>query len=107
MTRQPIQVEKPAAKLNLIFCSKTRPVMFDYYEGAWHAGPLRPGDEAAVFGYNESAYLFYYAACHGYFTDDPVSKAMAIKLGYRFAESPLKDGALPDLGNLQPLDILK
>jgi hypothetical protein len=105
--RAPISVEKPAAKLNMIFCSKTKPVIFDYFDGAWHAGALRPGDESAVFGFNESAYIFYYAACHGYVTDDPVSKTKALSLGYRFAESPLNGGNLPDLGKLQPLDAVK
>lgn len=103
----PISVEKPETKLNMIFCSKTQPMIFDYYDGKWHAGALRPGDESAVFGYNESAYLFYYAACHGTVTDDPVSKAAAAKFGYRFAQSPLNGGKLPDLGDLQPLDVVK
>jgi hypothetical protein len=105
--RPPVQVEKPEIKLNMVFCSKTKPVIFDYYDGAWHAGALRPGDESAVFGYNESAYYFYYAACHRYVTGDPVSKTAAAKFGYRFAQSPLNGGNLPDLGKLQPLDIVK
>jgi hypothetical protein len=105
--RPPISVEKPTAKLNMIFCSKTKPVMFDYYDEGWHAGALRPGDESAVFGFNESAYIFYYAACHGYVTDDPVSKTKAKRFGYSFAQSPLDGGNLPDLGKLQPFDVVK
>ncbi len=59
-----------------------------------------------MFGYNESAYQFYFAACHRYITRDPISKSMAEKLGYRFAGSDVPDGF--DQGeSANPVDILK
>jgi hypothetical protein len=108
----PISVEKKEPSITAVFCSKTKPTIFDYVPDpttklpSWISSPLRPGDENAVFGYNESAYQFYYAACHRYITHDPVSKPMADRLGYHFAGTDLPN----DFGqsqNANPVDVLK
>ena len=108
----PVSVEKKEPSITTVFCSKTKPTVFDYVPDpttkvpSWISSPLRPGDENAVFGYNESAYQFYYAACHRYITHDPVSKSMADRLGYHFAGTDLPN----DFGqsqNANPVDVLK
>jgi hypothetical protein len=103
--RPPISVGSKTSQISMVFCSKTDPAVLDYYEKGWHAGDLRPGDESSVLGFNESAYQFYYAACHHFITKDPVSKAMALKLGYTFANHP-GNGNLPD-DKRQPIDFIK
>jgi hypothetical protein len=104
--RPPVRVNPQKARLNVIYCSKARPTMFDYFEDKWHAAGLRPGDETAVFGFNESAYQFYFAACHHFITKDPISKTMAQKLGYTFAKRA-SDGDNVSDGGRQPMDMLK
>lgn len=104
--RRPVSIEPKTGQVSMVFCSKTDPVIFDYYDNGWHAADLRPGDESAVFGFNESGYQFYYAACHHFITKDPVSKAMALKLGYAFAQHPLGGAPLPD-DKRQPIDFMK
>jgi hypothetical protein len=106
--RPPISVSKQSSGISMAFCSKTKPVLFSFFDNKWNSTQLRPGDEAAVYGATESAYQYYYAACHHFITHDPVSKAMALKLGYEFAkESAKNDDQADGETNVQPLDVLK
>jgi hypothetical protein len=106
--RPPISVSKQSPGISMAFCSKTKPVLFSFFDNKWNSTQLRPGDEAAVYGATESAYQYYYAACHHFITHDPVSKAMALKLGYEFAkESAKNDDQADSETNVQPLDLLK
>ena len=105
--RPPVSVGEKTPELSMVFCSKVRPVSFYYGEGKWHSADLRPGDESAVFGYNESAYQFYYAACHHFITRDPVSKAMATRLGYQFAKHPSEENVADSDDKRQPMDMLR
>jgi hypothetical protein len=103
---KPINVSKPDSRLSLVFCSKTDPSEFYLVDGKWLETPIRPGDDQAIFGANESSYMFYYAACHNHITKDPLLPAgLARKLGYDlhggFPDSP---AGAPDR---QPLDMLK
>ena len=67
----------------MVFCSKTRPYMFSFYNGEWLATPLRPGDDQAMSGFNESAYQNYWASCHHFFpTNEALIAKMAPRLGY-------------------------
>ncbi len=102
--RPPVSVSKQAPFIDMVFCSKTKPIDFVFYDGKWNAVQLRPGDPDAVFGYNESAYQFYWAACHNHITRDPYETALAKKLGYNFS------GGFGDAGSgaeLQPFDVLR
>ncbi|HUB63043.1 MAG TPA: hypothetical protein VL996_01095 [Methylocella sp.] len=105
--RPPVSVGKQSSEISMVFCSKTKPVVFNYYDDKWNSVDLRPGDENSVFGATESAYQFYFAACHHFITHDPVSKNMALKLGYPFANEPAKIDAVPSEENRQPLDMVK
>ena len=69
--RPPVSISKPAPFIDMVFCSKAKPIFFGFYDGKWNAEQLRPGDPDAVFGYNESTYQFYWAACHNHTTRDP------------------------------------
>jgi len=71
--RPPIKIGKPETDVSFVFCSKTKPVAFFFEDGAmkttadrWTSFPLRPGDDNAVNGVNESVYMFYWAACHNF-----------------------------------------
>ena len=102
--RPPISVSKSERFIDMVFCSKTKPTFFGFYDGKWNAEQLRPGDQDAVFGYNESTYQFYWAACHNHITRDPYETALAKKLGYNFS------GGIGDADRntkLQPLDVLR
>lgn len=71
--------------------------------------PLRPGDENSIFGFNESAYQFYFAACHNHIMRDPyatASIALAKKLGYNFGKSDTSNPASSE-EEVNPLDLLK
>ncbi len=89
----------------MVFCSKTKPIFFGFYDGKWNAQQLRPGDPDAVFGSVESTYQFYWAACHNHITRDPYeTTALAKTLGYNFS------GGFRDADNnneLQPFDVLR
>jgi hypothetical protein len=104
--RKPISVSKPETMISLVFCSKTDPIVYDFFDGKWQGVRLRPGDADAVFGANESSYTFYYAACHNFITKDANLPAeLAKKLGYNL------HGGFPDGSNdeadPQPLDMIK
>lgn len=79
-------------RVSMVFCSKTHPTTFGYYDGKWIAAGLQPGNEKAEFGYNESAYDEYFAVCHNAIINgDP--KLLARRLGYQFATHDI-DGDL-------------
>lgn len=46
------------------FCSLTRPALLNRDGDRWAVAMLSPNDADGVFGYNETAYTFYFAACH-------------------------------------------
>lgn len=100
----PVSVGKPAPFIDMIFCSKTKPMFFGFYDRKWNAEKLRPGDSDAVFGYNESTYQFYWAACHNHTTHDPYETALAKKLGYNFSGG---FGDADSSSELQPFDVLR
>jgi hypothetical protein len=102
--RPPVSISKQAPFIDMVFCSKAKPIFFGFYDGIWNAEQLRPGDHDAVFGYNESTYQFYWAACHNHTTHDPYETALARKLGYNFS------GGFGDTDRnieLQPFDVLR
>lgn len=105
--RPPKSVSPRRTGISMVFCSKTAPVTFDFYEGQWASTELRPGDESAVSGATETSYQFYFAACHHYITKDPFSKAMARRLGYKFAAEPGKEDTPSDAGPKEPMDVLR
>jgi hypothetical protein len=106
--RAPITTGKPSISVSFVFCSKTRPLQFFFSEGKWDANSLRPGDEAAVSGAEEFAYVLYWAECHELITKDPVSAALATRLGYRFKDQPANGGnASGATSALQPMDVLR
>ncbi|RWN11438.1 MAG: DUF1311 domain-containing protein [Mesorhizobium sp.] len=87
------------------FCSLTRPAtMFhDNDESNWVVSTLSPNDPGGIFGYNESAYTEYFAACHDIEISDVygqmVSKAK--RLGYRIDAEAVKQERLS-----RPIDYL-
>jgi hypothetical protein len=102
--RPPVNVSKQEHIIDMVFCSKTKPMFFGFYGGKWSGEQLRPGDPDAVFGYNESTYQFYWAACHNHITRDPYETALAKKLGYNFSGG-FRD---KDSGSeLEPFDVLR
>jgi hypothetical protein len=105
--RAPVKTGKPSITVSFVFCSKTRPLQFFFSEGKWEANSLRPGDEAAVSGAEEFAYVLYWAECHDLITKDPVSAALATRLGYRFKDQPAKDDNASAASVLQPMDVLR
>ena len=103
--RPPISVSKPEQFIDMVFCSKTKPIFFGFYDGKWNAEQLRPGDPDAVFGAVESTYQFYWAACHNHITRDPYkTTALAKKLGYNFSGG---FGDADHNNELQPFDVLR
>jgi hypothetical protein len=108
--RPPISTTKPSALMQMVYCSKSRPITFYYYENAWQWAPLRPGDQDAIFGAIESALQLYLAACHRFIVRDLYEsrvQATIKRLGYHFSENDSwgKDG---DAGSgIHPLDMLK
>ncbi|MES0094590.1 lysozyme inhibitor LprI family protein [Mesorhizobium sp. M0030] len=87
------------------FCSLTRPatLFHDSTEKNWVVSTLSPSDQGGIFGYNESSYTEYFAACHDIEITDVygqmVSKAK--RLGYRVDAEAVKQERLPD-----PMDYL-
>ena len=102
-SQPPISVSKQEPRKAFVYCSKTRPTVFDLFEGKWSSTPLRPGDDGAVFGFNESAYIWYFAACHDAIVHEPNRNHLAERLGYRFKHS---DGGA-EQGTKAPRDMLK
>jgi hypothetical protein len=104
--RKPVRVSKPENRISIVFCSRTDPVNFDFFDGKWNETPLRPGDDDAVFGANESSYTFYLAACHNYITKDANLPAdLATKFGYDF-HGGFPNSTVGGTGR-QPADMLK
>ncbi len=99
----PIHVSKQEPGTSTVYCSKTRPTVFDRDGGKWVSTPLRPGDDGAVFGFNESAYQWYFAACHAVIVHEPNPNHLAQRLGYHFKHS---DGG-GEQGSTAPRDMLK
>jgi hypothetical protein len=76
------------ASVSFVFCSKSNAALIDLNDdGKWLASKLRPGDEAAVYGYNESGLSFYWAACHRAIVKDVYAGGTQLgkKLGYHNA----------------------
>jgi hypothetical protein len=106
--RPPVETGKPETAVSFVFCSKTKPVEFFFTDGKWSSSALRPGDEAAVSGAMEYAYVFYWAVCHNTIVKDPVSANMAMKLGYHFNDIPSQSFDTGTTGNnIQPFDVLR
>ncbi len=76
-----------------VICSKTRPAMLDKGDGkGWYVTPLAPGDDGQIFGFNETALAYYYAACHGMIVHDVYAGAAAARsMGYPAHVDPLPD----------------
>ncbi len=90
----------------MAFCSKTRSYMFYFSEGSWQAVPLRPGDDQAVNGFNESAYQDYWASCHHFFpANEALIAKMAPRLGYNL-HGGWPGGVAPEQIK-QPFDLLR
>ena len=56
--RPPVKIGEPTVILSFVFCSKTRPIEFFYQGSRWASTRLRPGDERAMAGALEYAYVF-------------------------------------------------
>ena len=103
-------VEAKTPYMMMVFCSKTRPHVFwyDVTSKNWQANALKPGDDAAISGADESAYQDYWAACHHLFPQsafDPLVYKLARELGYHFQGGP-PDGDGDD-SITQPSDLLR
>lgn len=82
----PAALEDDGQDSSLVFCSLTRPATFARDGGNWSVSMLSPNDPEGVFGYNISAYIFYFAACHGVVTDaGDAMTGLAERLGYRIS----------------------
>lgn len=106
--RPPIKTDPKKSVIYMVFCSKSRPYIFGYYDGKWDATPLRPGDDMAITGADESSYSDYWAACHHFFpkfATDPLVSKLAPKLGYHFSGGVPE--SQPDDHIAQPSDLLK
>lgn len=101
----PKSVGKQERETRFVYCSKTRPTSFFFDSGKWTSNKLRPGDQGAIFGYNESEYTWYFAACHNAILKSPYDDHnLPRRLGYRFRNSDSGEDAQ---GNLAPRDMLK
>ncbi len=105
--RPPVKTGKPETGVSFVFCSKTKPIEFFFSGGKWNSDALRPGDDAAMSGAEEYAYVFYWAACHNFISKDPVSAQLAEKLGYRFKDHPASDEDASTADDIQPMDVLR
>ncbi|WP_181175136.1 lysozyme inhibitor LprI family protein [Mesorhizobium sp. B2-6-1] len=87
------------------FCSLTRPatIFHDSAENSWVVSTLSPNDPGGIFGYNESAYTEYLAACHDIEITDVYGQmaSKAKRLGYRVDAEAVKQERLAD-----PMDYL-
>lgn len=80
---------------SFVFCSLTRPATFTRDGENWIATALSPNDPEGVFGYNTSAYIFYFAACHGAVTDAGDSMTdLAERLGYQTSANQAEQGTV-------------
>jgi hypothetical protein len=108
--RPPISVTTPTSRASIVYCSKKRPILFDYFDGSWNGAPLRPGDQGAIYGANESALQFYFAACHRFITRDVYASAtlnLAKRLGYHFDDADKWAKGEAGADQIKPLDVLK
>lgn len=82
------------------FCSLTRPatLFHDSAENNWVVSALSPNDQGGIFGYNESAYTEYFAACHDIEITDVYGQMIskAKRLGYRVDAEAVKQERLSD-----------
>ena len=79
-------IEDDGKDSSFVFCSLTRPATFSREGENWTVTSLSPNDPDGVFGYSMSAYIFYFAACHGIVTDADDSMAgLAKNLGYQIS----------------------
>ncbi|MER8567434.1 lysozyme inhibitor LprI family protein [Mesorhizobium sp. M0924] len=87
------------------FCSLTRPatLFHDSTENNWVVSTLSPNDQSGIFGYNESAYTEYFAACHDFEITDVYGQMIskAKRFGYRVGAEAVKQERLSD-----PIDYL-
>lgn len=95
----------------MVFCSKTRPTVFYYLKGengalgSWQTDALQPGNDQAVAGVNESAYIGYFGLCHHTIVNSAFGLGpLAHRLGYRFTDQEYED---PDIQVATPFDALK
>lgn len=104
----PLHTSPKTPDAYLVFCSKTRPMMFFLDGPKWTGFALRPGDEQAIAGATESAYSSYWAACHHFIAKDVYSTAkLAAKLGYHFSGG-YPNGDDGETGPIkEPRDLLK
>ena len=87
------------------FCSLTRPATLFHDSAAnnWVVSTLSPNDQGGIFGYNESAYTEYFAACHDIEITDVYGQMIskAKRLGYRVGAEAVKQERLSN-----PMDYL-
>jgi hypothetical protein len=105
--KTPSRAGKHGTFVAFVFCSKTKPIEFFYRDGKWNADILRPGDDAAISAAEEYSYVFYWAACHGVISRDPLSAQLADRLGYRFKGHPAVDPPGTESHQIQPMDVLR
>ncbi|BCG79909.1 lysozyme inhibitor LprI family protein [Mesorhizobium sp. 113-3-3] len=82
-----------------VFCSLTRPAMMFHdssTENNWVVSTLSPNDQGGIFGYNESSYTEYFAACHDIEITDVYGQiSPKVKgLGYRVDAEAVKQERL-------------
>ena len=103
---RPKSVDPKQPYLKMVFCSKVRTYMFGFYDGKWQTNALKPGDDDAISGADESSYQDYWATCHHFFPKsafDPLVHKLAVKLGYHFKGGPADgEGAIA-----QPSDLMR
>lgn len=70
--------------VSFAFCSLTAPTVLYKIDDGWLADRLSPGFDEGVFGYNESSYMLYFAACHDLKAKDSTDfTTFGLRLGYR------------------------
>jgi hypothetical protein len=106
--RPPISETKHDPFIEMVFCSKAKPIYFDFNNGKWESAEVLIGEPNVVFNANELMYEHYWAACHNYIVVDTDGQAaeiaLAKKLGYNISASP--SDADRD-SKLQPFDVLR
>jgi hypothetical protein len=74
-----------------VFCSKTKPALLSQSDDkkTWTADFLAPGNRQEVFGANETALAYYWAACHRAIVKDVYDEGARLgqKLGYRIGKA--------------------
>lgn len=81
-----------------VFCSLTRPAIIQHIQNEWSASTLSPNDASGIYGYNESAYIQYFAACHDVEITDVYDQmtALAKRLGYRVGAERVEQMQIAD-----------